>query len=163
MATSRSWPEPVERVSAVLRTAAVDARIEEFGEGTPTARAAAEAAGCDLGQIVKSLVLVCDGAFVLALVPGDRRADEAAIARVVGAAEVRVATADEVMQATGFEPGGVAPFPVRAVTQTLMDRGLLGHEVVWIGAGSPAHMAALPPGELQRLTTARVFDITSRR
>src|SRR5258707_149254 len=69
------WPEPVERVSAFLRAAAVDARIEEFSDGTPTAREAAKAVGCELGQIVKSVVLVCDGAYVLALVPGDRWAD----------------------------------------------------------------------------------------
>ena len=61
----------MERVSAFLRAAAVDARIEEFAEGTPTAREAARAVGCELGQIVKSLVLVCDGAYVLALVPAD--------------------------------------------------------------------------------------------
>ena len=80
-----TWPDPVERVSAVLRAAAVEARIEEFADGTPTARDAAKAVGCDLSQIVKSLVLVCDGAFVLALVPGDRRADEAAVGAAVSA------------------------------------------------------------------------------
>jgi len=149
-----AWPEPVERVSEVLRAAAVDSRIEEFADGTPTARAAAEAVGCELGQIVKSLVLVADGAYVLALVSGDRRADERAIAAALGAEDVRVATADEVVHATGFEPGGVAPFPQRAITRALMDRGLLGHEVVWIGAGSASHMASLPPPELQRLSGA---------
>jgi prolyl-tRNA editing enzyme YbaK/EbsC (Cys-tRNA(Pro) deacylase) len=156
-----SWPEPVERVAEVLRVAAVDSRVEEFAGGTPTARAAAEAAGCELAQIVKSLVLVCDGAYVLALVPGDRRADEDAIAATLEAEHVRVATADEVVHATGFEPGGVAPFPQRAITRTLMDRGLLGHAVVWIGAGSPSHMASLPPIELQRLAGASVVDIVS--
>src|SRR5947207_14295914 len=128
-----TWPEPVERVAAVLRAAAVDARIEEFADGTPTARDAAKAVGADLGQIVKSLVFVCDGAYVLALVPGDRRADERAIGGALGAREVRVARPEEVVHATGFEPGGVAPFPQRAVTRTLMDRGLLGHDVLWIG------------------------------
>jgi prolyl-tRNA editing enzyme YbaK/EbsC (Cys-tRNA(Pro) deacylase) len=158
-----SWPEPVERVSAVLRAAAVDSRVEVFIEGASTARDAAKAIGCELDQIVKSLVLVCDGAYVLALVPGSARADTDAIAEAVGASEVRVATADEVVHATGFEPGGVAPFPARAVTQSLMDRGLLGHEVVWIGAGTPAHMAALPPGDLQRLARARIVDLAARR
>lgn len=156
-----SWPEPVERVSAVFHAAAVDARIEQFDEGTPTARDAARAVGCDLSQIVKSLVLVCDGAYVLVLVPGDRRADEHAVAEILGAAEVRVAKPDEVVHATGFEPGGVAPFPQRAVTQTLMDSSLLQHEVVWIGAGTPAHMAALAPSELVRLAGARTFDVTT--
>ena len=59
-------------------------RVEEFTDGTPTARAAAEAVGCEFGQIVKSLVLVCDGAYVLALVPGDRRADMQAIGGALG-------------------------------------------------------------------------------
>src|SRR6266700_911800 len=96
------WPESVERVSAVLREAAVDARIEEFADGTPTAKDAAAAAGCELSQIVKSLVFVCDGAYVLALVPGDRRADEAAVAAAVGATEIRIARPAEVVHATGF-------------------------------------------------------------
>ena len=156
-----SWPDPVERVSAVLRTAAVEARIEEFTEGTPTARDAAKAIGCDLSQIVKSLVLVCDGAFVLALVPGDQRADEAAVGATVSAQLVRVARPDEVVHATGFEPGAVAPFPQRAVTQSLMDRSFFVHDVVWIGAGSPAHMASIAPAELLRLSGARPVDLVS--
>jgi prolyl-tRNA editing enzyme YbaK/EbsC (Cys-tRNA(Pro) deacylase) len=153
------WPEPVERVSAVLRAAAVDARIEEFGEGTPTAEDAARAAGCELDQIVKSVVLVCDGAYVLALVPGDRRADDDAVRAAVGADEVRIARAAEVLHATGFEPGAVAPFPQRAVTQTLMDRSFFLHEEVWIGAGSPSHMASLRPQELLRLTDAKTVEL----
>ena len=156
-----SWPDPVERVSAVLRTAAVEARIEEFTEGTPTARDAAKAIGCDLSQIVKSLVLVCDGAFVLALVPGDQRADEAAVGAAVSAQLVRVARPDEVVHATGFEPGAVAPFPRRAVTRSLMDRSFFVHDVVWIGAGSLAHMASIAPAELLRLSGARAVDLVS--
>ncbi len=154
-----TWPDPVERVSAVLRAAAVDARIEELPAGAPTAREAARAIGCELSQIVKSIVLVCDGAYVLALVPGDRRVDESAVAAAVPAEHVRTARPEEVMHATGFEPGGVAPFPQRAVTQTLIDRTLFGHEVVWIGAGTEAHVAGLAPIELQRLTRARTVDL----
>jgi Cys-tRNA(Pro) deacylase len=154
-----SWPEPVSRVAAVLAGAGVDSRIEQFDEGTPTARAAAAAIGCELAQIVKSIVLVCDATYVLALVPGDRRADEAVIAQALGAESVRIATAAEVVEATGFEPGGVAPFPQRAISRTLMDRSFLQHPVVWIGAGTERHMAALPPLELARLTRAAAIDI----
>lgn len=156
------WPEPVERVSAVLRAAAVDARIEEFKEGTPTAREAARAIGCDLAQIVKSLVLVCDGAFVLALVPGDRRADEAAVRALLDVREVRVAEPDEVVHATGFEPGAVAPFPQRAITQTLMDNSFFGFDEVWIGAGTSWHMASLRPPELLKLSGAKAVDLALR-
>ena len=154
-----SWPDPVQRVAAVLRDAAVESRVEEFADGTPTAGAAARAVGCDLSQIVKSLVLVCDGAFVLALVPGDRRADEALVGAAVPAQRVRIARPEEVVHATGFEPGAVAPFPQRAVTQSLMDRSFFAHDVVWIGAGSPAHMASIAPAELLRLAGARAVDL----
>lgn len=155
-------PPEVERVAAVLRAEAVDARIEEFPEGTHTARDAASAVGCDLSQIVKSLVMVCDGAYVLVLVPGDQRADEAAVAAAVPAELVRAARAEEVLHATGFEPGGVAPFPQRAVTQTLLDLSLLRHEIVWVGAGKPSYVAGLAPADLQRLARARGVDLGTR-
>src|SRR4051794_30722654 len=159
VSSTAGWPEPVERVSGVLRAAAVDSRIEQFDQGTPTARAAAKAIACELSQIVKTLVFVCDDAFVLALVPGDRRADEGAVGRAVGASSVRVAKPDEVVRATGFEPGGVAPFPQREVSQTLIDSSFFAHGVVWIGAGTPHHMASLPPVELARLAAARAVDL----
>ncbi|HZO33863.1 MAG TPA: YbaK/EbsC family protein [Gaiellaceae bacterium] len=157
-----AWPEPVERVAAVLRGAAVDARIEEFTDGAATARDAAKAIGCELSQIVKSLVFVCDGAFVLALVPGDARADERAVAAAADASEARIAGAEEVMFATGFAPGAVAPFPLRAVARTFMDSSLLAHGVVWIGAGTTEHMAAMPPLELQRITRSRAVNLTAQ-
>ncbi|HEY5296004.1 MAG TPA: YbaK/EbsC family protein [Gaiellaceae bacterium] len=157
-----AWPEPVERVARVLLAAAVDARIEELAEATPTARAAARVVGCDLAQIVKSIVFVCDGTYVLALVPGDRRADEPAVARAVGAAGVRAARAEEVVEATGFEPGAVAPFPRGRVGEVLMDAALFHYAVLWAGAGSESHLLSLAPAELQRLAGARSVELTSR-
>ena len=158
--TGERWPEPVERVAAVLRDAGIDARVEEFPEGTPTARAAAKAVGASLGQIVKSLLFICDGRPTLALVPGDRRADETKVAAVAGAKAARVAKPAEVLAATGFEPGGVAPFPASAVAQVLIQPELLGHEQVWVGAGSERHMAGISPVDLVRLTKARAGDLS---
>jgi prolyl-tRNA editing enzyme YbaK/EbsC (Cys-tRNA(Pro) deacylase) len=157
------WPEPVERVARELRAAAIEATIQEFPEGTPTAEAAANAVGCRLDQIVKSLVFACDGTYVLAMVPGDRRADEGRVATAAGASEARVARASEVVEATGFEPGGVAPFPLAAIEDVFIERTLMQHDRVWIGAGSPAHMAGLAPGELQRLSGARTADLVGPR
>jgi prolyl-tRNA editing enzyme YbaK/EbsC (Cys-tRNA(Pro) deacylase) len=153
------WPEDVERVSAFLRESGAEARIEEFEEETATAPDAAQAVGCDVGEIVKSLVVLCDERPVVALVPGDRRGDTGKIARAVGAARGRVAHAREVPALTGFAPGAVAPFPLERVDRVLIDRVLLAHEEVWIGAGSTRHMALLPPRELVRLTKAAPADI----
>jgi prolyl-tRNA editing enzyme YbaK/EbsC (Cys-tRNA(Pro) deacylase) len=154
------WPEPVERVAAVLRERGVDARLEEFSDGTPTAAAAARAVGCPPGQIVKSLVFVCDGLPVLVLVPGDKRADAVKVAGAAGAGYARAAALEEVRAATGFDAGAVAPFPTPSVARTFIDRALLRAPTVWVGAGSPHHMAALSPLDVARLSGAEVADVT---
>jgi prolyl-tRNA editing enzyme YbaK/EbsC (Cys-tRNA(Pro) deacylase) len=153
------WPEAVERVARELRAAAAEATIQEFPEKTPTAEAAAKAIGCSLDQIVKSIVFVAGRSYVVALVPGDRRADAESVANAADVPEVRVATAQEVVDATGFEPGAVSPFPLPRVHAVLMERTLLQHAKVWFGAGTPAHMAALAPGELQRIADAKTADL----
>ena len=155
------WPEPVERVAAFLRGAGAEGRVEEFASETLTAAAAAEAIGCDPAQVVKSLVLVCDGKPLVALVPGDRRADLAKIARAAGGERARVASPQEVESATGFVAGAVAPFPLAAVDRVLVERTLLAQDVVWVGAGSSRHMASLAPGELVRLARAQPVDAVS--
>ena len=158
--TVERWPEPVGRVAEALERAGIDARVEEFSEGTPTAGAAAKAVGASRAEIVKSLVFVCDGRPTLVLVPGDRRADENKVAQATGARYARVARPDEVRAATGFEPGGVAPFPAPGVSQVLLAGELLAHDRVWVGAGSERHMAGLSPLDLMRLTNARTADLS---
>jgi Cys-tRNA(Pro)/Cys-tRNA(Cys) deacylase len=155
------WPEPVERVAAFLRQGGVEGRIEEFEAGTPTAEDAARAVGCKLGQIVKSLVFVGDGKPLVVLVPGDRRADSKKVARATGAKKVKVAGPDEVREATGFDPGAVAPFPLPKVDRVLVDRQLLVHDRVWIGAGSSHHVATLSPADLVRLAKAEPMDVVA--
>jgi prolyl-tRNA editing enzyme YbaK/EbsC (Cys-tRNA(Pro) deacylase) len=156
-----SWPQSVERVTDYLRGAGAEVRVEEFPDGTPTAQAAARAVGCELSQIVKSLVFDCDGSPVVAMIPGDRRADAHKIAAAAGSRFARIAGVEEVQDATGFEPGAVAPFPLPRVERVFIDRTLLSHRVVWIGAGSDRHMAALSPAELVRLSRARPVDVVA--
>jgi Cys-tRNA(Pro) deacylase len=155
---SNPWPEPVERVASFLRQMGVEARVEEFTEGTPTAADAARAVGCKLGQIVKSLVFDCGGRWVVALIPGDRRADSAKIARAAGAPKAKIASPEQVERATGFVAGAVAPFPLPRVERVVVDRNLLAHKRVWIGAGSPSHMAEVSSADLVRLSRAQVMD-----
>jgi prolyl-tRNA editing enzyme YbaK/EbsC (Cys-tRNA(Pro) deacylase) len=148
-------------VSTFLREAGAEARIEEFAAGTPTAQDAAAAVGCELEHIVKSLVLMCDGRPVLALVPGDRRGDPRKVARAAGGSEARVARAEEVQRVTGFAPGAVAPVALTGIETVLIDRTLLRHRIVWAGAGSPRHVVGLTPRELVRLARARPADVVT--
>lgn len=157
------WPESVERVAAFLREAGTEARLEEFREGTPTAADAARAAGCEPGQIVKSVVLECAGRGFLALVPGDRRADVGKVASAAGCADAAVASPERVRELTGFEPGAVAPFPLPGIERVFMERTLLARDVVWVGAGSSRHLASITPPELARLARAEPLDLVSDR
>jgi prolyl-tRNA editing enzyme YbaK/EbsC (Cys-tRNA(Pro) deacylase) len=73
----------------------------------------------------------------------------------------KTAGPEDVARVTGFEPGGVAPFPLPGVDDVLIERTLLAHDVVWIGAGSRRHMAAMAPADLVRLARARPVDAVS--
>jgi prolyl-tRNA editing enzyme YbaK/EbsC (Cys-tRNA(Pro) deacylase) len=159
---TNAWPEAVQRVTSYLREARAEVRVEEFSEGTPTAKDAARAVGCDLGQIVKSLVFDCSGKKVVVLVPGDRRADSEKIAHAAGKPFARIAGSEEVRDTTGFDPGAVAPFPLPRVDAVFVERTLLSQPVLWIGAGSERHMASLSPTELLRLSRARPVDVVEQ-
>lgn len=152
-------PEPVQRVSSFLESSGVEACLHEFPEGTPTAEAAARAAGCGTAQIVKSLIFICDSEATLVMVSGASRADDEKIREATGASAVKIAKPAVVLDRTGFEVGGVAPFPLPGIRTALLDNSLLGHPVVWAGAGSERHMVALTPHDLLRLARARPADV----
>jgi prolyl-tRNA editing enzyme YbaK/EbsC (Cys-tRNA(Pro) deacylase) len=156
---ARELPDAVERVARFLADARAEACLQELRARTPTAVEAATAIGCELDQIVKSLLFLCDGQPVLVLVPGSRRADPAKVASSVGASAARIAPPPVVRDTTGFDVGGVAPFPQPQVRDVLADRTLLSWRVVWTGAGSDRHMAGLAPAELVRLARARAADV----
>jgi Cys-tRNA(Pro) deacylase len=153
------WPEAVERVAGFLRETGAEARIEQLATPTASAQEAADAVGCTLGQVVKSIVLLCDATPVVTLVPGDRKIDTGKVARLVAARRAVAAEPDEVVAWTGFRPGGVAPFPLERVSAVIVERTLLRHRTVWAGAGSESHLVALAPPELVRLTRGRVEDV----
>ncbi len=153
------WPEGVERVASFLRETGAEARLEQLPTSTPTVQERADAIGCTLGQIVTSLVVLCDGSPVVSLVPADRKADTGKIARLLAARRAAVAGPDEIVAVTGFRPGAVPPFPLERVSVVLVDRALLRHRAVWAGAGSDAHVVSLAPTELVRLTRGRVEDV----
>jgi Cys-tRNA(Pro)/Cys-tRNA(Cys) deacylase len=156
------WPEPVERVAAFVRHAGIEATIEEFEQTTATAEAAAERLGVTSGDIVKTIVLLCDREPVAVLVPGDRRVSLAKVGGHLASARVRVAGGAQVSRLTGFDPGAVAPFPLSRIERVLIDPSLLTQERVWAGAGSPTHLVALHPADLVSLADAEPVDVVER-
>ena len=150
-----------ERVLAFLEAHGLADRIVQFDDrSTKTSQLAADAVGCELGQIVKSLVFVADGAPVLALVAGDRRGDAQAIADLVGAKTARFADAEAVRDATGYAIGGVSPFDLPEALTVLVDDSLARFETVYTAAGTPQSMVRMDRTALLELVGGHVARIS---
>lgn len=149
-----------DRVRSYLADHGLADEIVTFEQSTKTAQMAADAMGCELGQIVKSLVFVAGTRPVVALVAGDRRGDTQAIAELAGATSAKFADADTVRAATGFAIGGVSPFDLPPGLMLLADDSLDRFDIVYPAAGTPSSMVRIRLAELLQLTGARVARIS---
>jgi prolyl-tRNA editing enzyme YbaK/EbsC (Cys-tRNA(Pro) deacylase) len=132
--------------------------VRKFPEGTRTATDAARAVGCEVGQIVKSLVFVAGGRPVVALVSGGNRLDEGRFGAVAGT-PVAKADATIAREATGYAIGGVPPFGHATDVPVFMDRDLFGYDSVWAAAGRPDSVFQIRPERLRELSNATVVDL----
>ncbi len=132
--------------------------VRQFPQGTRTASDAARAVGCELGQIVKSLVFIAGGQPVVALVSGPNRLDENKLAAVAGD-PVGKADAEAARAATGYAIGGVPPFGHAGDVPVFMDEDLLQFPTVWAAAGRPDSVFEIAPERLRELSRARVADL----
>jgi prolyl-tRNA editing enzyme YbaK/EbsC (Cys-tRNA(Pro) deacylase) len=147
----------VRRVVDALATAGLDVAPRSFPEGTKTAADAASAIGVEVGQIVKSLVFLLDGAPVMALVAGDNQLAEAKLSAAAGGGDVGRADADDVRAATGFPIGGVPP--VAHDLPVYVDADLLRWDEVWAAAGTWTDVFPIAPAELVRVSGGTVVDL----
>jgi prolyl-tRNA editing enzyme YbaK/EbsC (Cys-tRNA(Pro) deacylase) len=150
----------VERFSESARALGIDPRVRRFPEGTKTALDAARAIGCDVAQIVKSLVFVADDRPLIAFTSGANRVDPEKLATVAGAARARRATPEEARAATGYAVGGTPPFGYPALVPAYLDPDLLSFEEVWAAAGTPDTVFPLTPSELRQASGAEPADFT---
>jgi prolyl-tRNA editing enzyme YbaK/EbsC (Cys-tRNA(Pro) deacylase) len=149
----------VERFELAAAAAGLSLHIHRFPGGTRTAADAAREVGCDVGQIVKSLVFVADGKPFLALTSGSNRADPARLAALLGAGAVRRATPEEARAATGFAIGGTPPFGHPGQLRVMVDRDLLEFEVLWAAAGEPDAVFPIAPNALLAASGGEPADL----
>ena len=149
-----------QKVQQALAALGCDGRVIEFSESTRTAQEAAERAGCELGQIVKSLIFRGQktGKAVLVLASGSNRVDEARLGLLAGEPIGR-ADAAFVRSVTGFAIGGVPPIGYAQPIETYLDEDLIQYPTVWAAAGTPNAIFEIRPQELVRITLARVCPI----
>ena len=148
----------MNRFESWLATTDYRFNVRAFPDGTRTATDAARAVGCELGQIVKSLVFVAGGRPVVALVSGSNRLDERLLGSVAGV-PVAKADAEIARSSTGYSIGGVPPFGHATDVPVFMDRDLFAYDVVWAAAGRPDSVFEIEPGRLRELSNATIVDL----
>ena len=142
---------------ALLRNGFKDSIIV-MPTATHTAQAAADALGCSISEIAKSIIFRAGERAVLVITSGKNRVDDKKVAALIGLT-LSKADADFVRAQTGFVIGGVAPLAHTIAPIVLMDQDLLAFERVWPAAGHPNTMFQISPKQLAEITQARVADI----
>lgn len=150
-----------QRVAEAAQVLGLDIEIVEFAQTTRSAQEAAEAIGCQVAQIVKSLCFVLNGRSTICLVSGANQLDERKLAALAGVSRKQVsrADADSVKAATGFSIGGVPPFGHATPSPVYVDEDLLQFETVWAAAGTPFTVFAIRPAELAQASGGQVADL----
>lgn len=148
----------VERVRAALLAAGHDDTIAVFPDGTRTAQDAANAVGCTVAQIAKSIVLRAGDQVVLVVASGANRVDTAKTAALLGQ-QVKPADGRWVRDVTGFAIGGVAPVGHQNPPRIFIDQDLMALDPIWAAAGSPRHVFRTSAEALARMTGGTVADI----
>ena len=151
-----SLPASARRVVDAAKERGLILDVVEYPDGTRTAADAAAAVGCDVGQIVKSLIFDVDGELVLALTSGSNRVDTDGLTSLAGGSRCGRADADVVRTVTGFAIGGVPPFGHASRVRAFFDPALLEFETVWAAAGTPRHVFPVDPHRLLEITAAEI-------
>jgi len=149
-----------QKVQDALRALGYDYTVIEHAESTRTAQEAADRAGCELGQIVKSLIFKAQnsGRPILVLTSGANRVDEKRISEYAGEPIGR-ADADFVRAVTGFAIGGVPPIGHLQKMETYLDEDFLKYQTVWAAAGTPNAIFELKTEDLQKMTSAKTARV----
>ncbi len=149
-----------QKVQDALCALGLDSSVIEFQESTRTSAEAAARVGCEIGQIVKSLVFrgQASGKPLLVLTSGANRVDEARISQYLGEPIGR-ADADFVRTITGFAIGGVPPLGHNQPIETFIDEDLLQYASIWGAAGTPNAVFELTPEDLKKMTDGKVVRV----
>lgn len=135
--------------------------VVEHAESTRTAQEAADRAGCELGQIVKSLIFrgKTSGKPILVLTSGPNRVNEKQISEYAGE-PIGKADADFVRTVTGYAIGGVPPLGHVEKMETYLDKDFLKYANIWAAAGTPNAIFELKTNDLQRMTSGSIVKVT---
>ena len=151
--------ESIQRVIKVLRDFDPSLKVVALNSSARTAIDAAASLNCEVGAIVKSLLLRTDNSFVLCLVSGDKRCSLNKIKKILNKKDVSMANADQVKSQTGFSIGGVSPVAHLEKIKVLIDLSLSRYENVYAAAGHPNSIFKITYKQLVKLTEGKEREI----
>ncbi|MEA4925648.1 MAG: YbaK/EbsC family protein [Syntrophomonadaceae bacterium] len=153
--------QEIERVKRFLNERNPQLRIIVLEDSTKTAVLAAQALGTEVGQIAKSIVFKTKKEeYLMVVSAGDVRLDSKAIRETVGE-RVRMANADEVLEVTGFNVGGVCPFALRRAIPIYLDESLKRYDIVYAAAGTAHTALPISYEELLKITGGRACKFSA--
>ncbi len=151
----------LKRVVSALEAAGISAEIAEMPEETRTAQQAADAAGCALDQILKSIIFrgEVSGTAILFMTAGGNQVDAAKASALAGE-PLGKADAALIRGQTGFAIGGVAPIGHTTSIRAFLDPKLLKFPLIWAAAGTPRHIFSVDPSIILQISRAQLVDFT---
>ncbi|MBN2045578.1 MAG: YbaK/EbsC family protein [Anaerolineales bacterium] len=157
---SGSLKKSAKRVQQVVSNLGYEFQIVELDDSTRTAKDAADAIGCTVAQIAKSLIFKTNESQqpILVITSGSNQVDEKLIDAILGE-KIGKANADFVLTTTGFAIGGVPPVGHSVRIRTLIDADLFEHEAIWAAAGTPHAVFKLTPAALLDMTGGKVIAV----
>mgnify|MGYP001293733660 FL=1 len=151
--------ESVLRVKKILNEFDKDLKVEVLDNAARTANDAASSLNCEVGAIVKSLLLRTDKDFILCLVSGDKRCSLNKVKKIINNKDVSMANADQVKEQTGFSIGGVSPIGQLKKINIFVDLSLSRYENIYAAAGHPYTIFKITYKQLLKITNGKEENI----
>lgn len=157
---SKELTSSARKVQNALKNHGFDCAVTELSDSTKTAREAAQAVGCQVGQIVKSLIFKGKKSHVpiLVVASGSNRVNLKKISGIVSET-IKMADAEFVRKKTGFTIGGVPPLGHSEKLKTFIDEDLFEYEEIWAAAGNPHALFKLTPDDLLKMTHGQIISV----
>jgi len=151
--------EPVQRVDKLLKKFDENLSVIILDTSARTAQEAASSLGCEVGAIVKSLLLKTENSFTLFLVSGDKKVSLNKVKKILRIKDASMADAEEVKNITGFTIGGVSPIGHLQKIDTFMDNSLERFKILFAAAGHPNCIFKISFKNLEKITNCIIEDI----
>ena len=152
--------EPVQRVQKALSSFDDNIKIEVLNKSARRAIDAANVLKCEVGAIVKSLMLKNDNFFLMCLISGDKRCSLNKIKKIFNLKDISMANAEDVKKITGFTIGGVSPIGILKKLDVLIDDKLKRFEIIYAAAGHPNTIFQIKFEDLKKITSGKIKDIS---